>query len=76
MRVYWQAPTGTLVEGCVFSDMGVYVKQAGAVYMALSANSTVRRNIAYNLPRAAINYNDGAFGGHRLERNLFFNAVS
>jgi hypothetical protein len=56
--------------------MGVYVKQAGAVYMALSANSTVRRNIAYNLPRAAINYNDGAFGGHRLERNLFFNAVS
>ena len=44
--------------------------------MALSANSTIRRNIAFNLPRAAVNYNDGAFGGHLLERNLFFNAVS
>ena len=64
------------VEDCMFSDMGVYVKQAGAVYMALSANSTIRRNIAFNLPRAAVNYNDGAFGGHLLERNLFFNAVS
>ncbi len=70
-----QVPAGTLVDSCVFSDMGVYVKQAGAIYMALSANTTIRRNIAYNLPRAAVNFNDGAFGGHLLERNLFFNAV-
>jgi hypothetical protein len=76
LLVSLQVPTGTLVDGCAFSDMGVFVKQAGAVYMALSANSTIRRNIAYNLPRAAVNYNDGAFGGHLLSRNLFFNAVS
>ncbi len=69
------APVGTAVVGNVFSELGAFVKQSGAFYAALSANSTVARNIAFNLPRAAVNVNDGAFGGHVIEGNLFFGTV-
>jgi len=68
-------PAGTLVDGCLFAELGVHVKQAGALYSALSANTTFTRNVAYNLPRAAVNINDGAFGGHVVAQNLVFNAV-
>jgi hypothetical protein len=69
------APVGTTVEGCRFSKLGLHVKQSGAYYGALSANLTFTRNVAFNLPRAAVNINDGAFGGHLLSRNLFFSCV-
>ena len=69
------APVGTLVSGCLFAELGVHVKQAGALYSALSANTTFTRNVAFNLPRAAVNFNDGAWGGHVVARNLFFNTV-
>ena len=36
---------------------------------------TLRGNVGYNAARALVNINDGAFGGHLLERNLLFNAV-
>jgi hypothetical protein len=68
-------PVGTTVVGNVFSELGVFVKQSGAFYAALSANSTVARNVAFNLPRAAVNVNDGAHGGHAIEGNLFFQTV-
>ena len=68
-------PVGTTVVGNVFSELGVFVKQSGAFYAALAANSTVARNIAFNLPRAAVNINDGAHGGHVIEGNLFFQTV-
>ena len=35
----------------------------------------MRGNIAFNAPRALVNFNDGAFGGSTLEKNLFVNAV-
>jgi hypothetical protein len=69
------APVGTRVTSSVFSNLGIFVKQAGAFYSALAANSTVAGNIAFNLPRAAVNVNDGAWGGHAIERNLFFRTV-
>ncbi len=71
----WGVPEGTVVADSLFSELGVFVKQSGAFYAALAANSTVARNIAYNLPRAAVNVNDGAHGGHVLEENLFFQTV-
>ena len=39
-------PVGTAVVDSVFSELGVFVKQAGAFYSALSASSTIARNIA------------------------------
>jgi hypothetical protein len=68
-------PVGTLVDGCLFCDLGQVVKQAGALYSALSANTTFSSNVAFNLPRAAVNVNDGAFGGHLIARNLVTGAV-
>ena len=68
-------PAGTTLQGNIFSNLGIEVKQAGGLYSALSANHTLRSNIFYNLPRAAVNINDGAHGGHELVNNLFFATV-
>ena len=68
-------PVGTLVARNVFQDLGIFVRQAGPVYTALSANTTILENIAFNLPRAAVNVNDGAWGGHVIAGNLFFATV-
>ena len=64
-------PAGTAIVNCSFSDLGIDVKQAGGVYSALSANTTVAGCVFYSLPRAAININDGAHGGHTIVRNVF-----
>jgi hypothetical protein len=64
-------PAGTRLVNCSFSDLGVEVKQAGGLYSALSANTSVEGCVFYSLPRAAININDGAHGGHVIARNVF-----
>ena len=64
-------PAGTKIINCSFSNLGVDVKQAGGVYSALSANTTIIGGVFYSLPRAAINFNDGAHGGHVVSRNIF-----
>ena len=64
-----------LAQGNVFSNVGVEIKQAGGLYSALSANHTLKRNIIFNGPRAGVNINDGAHGGHTISENLFFNLV-
>ena len=63
-------PAGTLLVNCSFSDLGVEVKQAGGLNSALSANTTVTGCVFHSLPRAAININDGAHGGHVIARNV------
>ena len=68
-------PAGTRIVGNRFSNLGIEVKQAGGLYSALSANHTVQGNLFYNMPRAGININDGAHGGHQINSNLFFNLV-
>ena len=68
-------PEGSVFSGNVFREIGVYVKQSGALYVAVTANFTFSGNVAFNAARAAVNINDGAFGGHLLHRNLLFNTV-
>jgi hypothetical protein len=68
-------PAGTKIVDNIFSNLGIEVKQAGGLYSALSANHTLSGNLFYNMPRAAVNINDGAHGGHQLHANLFFNLV-
>jgi hypothetical protein len=68
-------PVNTVISGCRFSNLGVDVKQSGGIYSALSANMTIERNIFFSLPRAAININDGAHGGHVIRRNIFAQTV-
>ena len=68
-------PEGTLVSGNVVSEIGLYTKQSGGYYHALSANASVIGNVFMNMPRAGININDGFAGGHTIVQNLCFNAV-
>jgi hypothetical protein len=68
-------PIGTGILFNVMSELGLYTIQSGAYYHGLSANATVLGNIAFNIPRAAININDGLAGGHIIESNLLFNTV-
>ena len=68
-------PQNTLVAGNLFREIGLYVKQAGPLYQALSLNTSFVRNVAFNMPRAAVNINDGFGGGHLIDSNLLFNCV-
>jgi hypothetical protein len=68
-------PVGTQIIGCKFSNLGIDVKQSGGVYSALSANMTIESNVFFSLPRAAININDGAHGGHLISKNVFAQTV-
>jgi hypothetical protein len=51
------------------------VKQSGAYYAGVSANTTLLNNVVFNAARAAYNLNDGGFGGHMIAKNLLFNTV-
>jgi hypothetical protein len=68
-------PEGTVIEGNLMREIGVYVKQSGGLYQGVSANLTLRGNVMYNAARAAVNVNDGFAGGHLLTQNLLFNSV-
>jgi hypothetical protein len=68
-------PEGTVVSGNLGRELGVFVKQSGFLYSAISANSTVTGNVFFNGPRAGINVNDGFGGGHVISGNLGTNFV-
>jgi hypothetical protein len=56
-------------------EIGVFEKQTCFYMQAKSTSVTLRGNIAYNAPRALINFNDEFGGGHLVTQNLLFNAV-
>jgi len=58
----------------IFRELGIQEKQSSAVFIAKSARVIVTENVMFNLPRAAININDGAMGGHVIARNVIFNS--
>ncbi|CAE7521386.1 unnamed protein product [Symbiodinium natans] len=66
-------PRGTVVEDSIFHDVGLYQKQSSAWFQAKTAQTTLRGNIMFNLPRAAINFNDGFGGANIVANNLMFN---
>jgi hypothetical protein len=50
-------PRGTLIEGNVARELALWQKQSAFVFQAVAAQTTIRRNAAWNMPRAAINFN-------------------
>ena len=68
-------PLDTLIEGNACHDIGLLQKQSSLLFQAIAARTTLRRNVAYNLPRAAVNLNDDHGGGDIIESNVFANAV-
>ena len=66
-------PQGSIIEGNVIREIGLYEKQSSGWGQAKASLSTIRANLMFNMPRAAINFNDNLGGGNLVESNLIFN---
>jgi len=69
-----QQPRRTSVTESFFHDVGLFQKQSSAWFQAKTAQTTLHGNIVFNVPRAAINFNDGFGGGNTVTGNLIFNS--
>ena len=54
-------------------EIGHYEKQSACWFQAKTTLSNLVGNIFFNVPRAAINFNDGFGGGNNVEQCLVFN---
>jgi hypothetical protein len=68
-------PANTLIQSNLIHETGVYIKQSSPVLIAVSRSVSVIGNLMFNMPRAAINVNDGFYGNHTLSWNVLFNTV-
>jgi hypothetical protein len=67
-------PRRTTVSENFCHEIGIYQKQSSCYFHAVSAQSTVTKNLFFNGPRAMVNFNDAFGGGHDLGFNLIFNS--
>jgi hypothetical protein len=63
------------VNTIIFHEIGIYIKQTAPVFITMSRSVCVIGNLMFNMPRAAININDGFYGNHTISWNVIFNAV-
>eukprot|EP00040_Diaphanoeca_grandis_P010287 m.52629 g.52629 ORF g.52629 m.52629 type:complete len:878 (+) comp21637_c0_seq1:31-2664(+) len=68
-----EQPRKTLVSQNIMHDLGLYEKQSSAWGQNKACLANVSNNIMYNLPRAAINFNDALGGGNLISKNLLWN---
>eukprot|EP00937_MAST-01D_sp_MAST-1D-sp2_P000871 g871.t1 len=68
-----EQPRYTRVVGNLAHHVGVWEKQSSFYFQAKSCQNEVSGNIVYDVPRAAVNFNDGFGGGSTVDRNLMFN---
>jgi len=66
-------PWGSVVRRNLCSNIGLFEKQASCYFATLTGGATLEENIFFNMPRAAVNFNDDMGGGSLLTRNLLFN---
>jgi len=66
-------PRGTTIKNNVVREIGIYEKQSSAWFQAKACQTTISGNVFFNMPRAAINFNDGFGGGNAVRDNLIFN---
>lgn len=66
-------PIGTVVEGNIVSETGIYERHGTMFFTSLAAMSHVKGNIFFNAQRAAVNFQDGFGGGNWLDGNLIAN---
>ena len=66
-------PMNTVIEYNVMRELGIFQKQSSAVAHNKAAKTVIQNNIMFNMPRAAINFNDMVGGGDVVWRNIIFN---
>ena len=69
-------PRFTYVIENYVHEIGLYQHQSSAWFQAKSCQNVINRNIVFNVPRAAINFNDGFGGGNQAAQNLLFNTCT
>lgn len=68
-------PRDVIISGNHLSRMGRYEKQSAGVCISMASRVTVSANTIHDGPRAAININDGTWGGHRIIGNDIYAMV-
>ena len=68
-------PDNITVSRNLIHETGAYVKQSAPTFVALSRQVLIDGNVAFNVPRSAVNINDGFAGNKTISHNVFFNAV-
>lgn len=63
------------VSDCLMHDLGLWEKQVAGVHISMASGIVAERNTIHRVPRAAINVNDGTWGGHRIEGNDAWDTV-
>ena len=66
-------PWYTRVADNLCHEIGHAEKQVSCYFAATSHAAEITGNIFYNMPRAAVNFNDDMAGGSKLIRNLVWN---
>ena len=68
-------PRFNTIEGNLIHHVGLYNKQACAVFHAVSCQNSVKENVFFHGPRALFNMNDAFGGDTRIVSNLFFKSM-
>jgi hypothetical protein len=68
-------PSECVVKDNLITVVGELEKQSAGVLLSLTMNNSVSHNTIFNLPRAGICVQDGAWGGHIIEYNDVFDTV-
>lgn len=68
-------PADCAVEDCLIHGIGRVERQAAGVQVAMSARIAIRDCSIYDGSRAGINFGDGTWGGHLIERCDVFDTV-
>jgi hypothetical protein len=66
-------PERCLVRDCLIHEIGTVEKQIAGVFISKARQIVVSHVAIYDVPRAAININDGMWGGHVIEWCDIFN---
>jgi len=67
-------PRYTLIEGNFIHEIGHIQKQSSFYFQAETAEASIKNNICFNIPRAAVNFNDG-FGGRFVWSSLLLTLI-
>ncbi len=66
-------PARSLVHDCLMAELGTVEKQISGVFLSKAHQITLSHLTIHDVPRAAININDGCWGGHVVEWCDVFN---
>eukprot|EP01060_Flectonema_neradi_P007662 TRINITY_DN15378_c0_g3_i1.p1 TRINITY_DN15378_c0_g3~~TRINITY_DN15378_c0_g3_i1.p1 ORF type:complete len:862 (+),score=209.17 TRINITY_DN15378_c0_g3_i1:48-2588(+) len=66
-------PDNSTITNNRIHEIGLYEKQSSAWGQNKAANTYLFNNQMFNMPRAAINFNDNLVGGNTVKKNLIWN---